>query len=1762
MRARSILLTLCFLAGLRTAGHATIVGFGQLGGNNVTVPGNLASNATADANGCVVSNGTTPNISLAWDGAWDIHTSGFFANLENLTVGSGAWDNEGGVPRVGQLDTGAHTIIFSSDPGYALVLNSFDFCHTAETSGSTVWDLTLTDSSSNLVWSQTLTLNNAGTATSVVKVTPGLTGDVGKSYTLAFNRTSQTYSSDGRHAVDNLSFNQVPTGGEPPEDPPVDPGTALSDLVNPMVGVSGGSGTGSCVPGACLPLSSIYPSPDTQAAAAGGFAPGSPVVGFSQLHATGSGSSTMSFGNFLVSPRLGAGVTEASHASPIANVTARPYSYRGRLTTWNTDCTVVPTANSAIYQFDFPVSSDARINFDIARKLNSATGMTNGSISIDPATGTISGGGTFDGNWNPAAYNVYFYAKVDAAPVSGGTFVGSTSQDGVLTASTATRQRLGGWLRFDTITTRTVRMKIAVSFSSVDRARQYLENEIPAWDLAGHEAAAKTKWNDALSAVRTPGIKLSAATRLYTALFHSLIQPRNRTGDPAGWPANAAYWDDQYTLWDTWHTHFPLLTLVSPDSAAAIVNSFAERFERNGRAETAFIQGKDFQVGQGGDEVDRAICDAYVKGIPGIDWERVWPLLKFNAARRTDDYRNLGFVSTDGSRGGYDSRMGSGSSTLAFAHGDWCAAQVAQGLGHTAEAAALLSRSQNWRNVWDASATGDGFSGFVRGRARNGVFAATSPTSTSNFYQGTPWNYSFSIPHDQDGAIGLMGGRARFLQRLEFAFSTNSTAYVDFSNEVNLKATALFGHAGRPYLQSYWADILRQRFGTLTYPGDEDSGAMSSTYFFVTAGLFPSATQDVYYLSGPRVPRLEFNVGNGKTFTIAAAESGGANTFIQSATLDGQPLDTPVIRHSDIMAGKTLAFVMGPNPSVWGTGGDFAPSADPDRTLPMSGDWTAALGSPVITGTSTNAPVWGGGPNGADNSAIHSEFPETNLSQAGDSITLTSVVALNGMTSSQSSPSARFAWGLFQSNGTGNTGWPGYLAANDTSDTAGTLNFWKRFAGSAEAWHTTTGASPAASFKLATPSFADGSYRLMLTVTRTSSDALDYHAALVRVSDGVLFAAFSGSDLTPSAFSFNRAVLRAGEALDADSIAVSGFSVVANGPSFVSPPSVAMTSPSQGAGYDAQATVPLTATASDSDGAITRVEFFAGLTKLGEDSTAPYEFDWSGMLSGSYQLTARATDDDGATATSAPVGVTITNLDNSPPTVELTAPAGGQTYVTDPITITADAADADGVVSKVEFFDGATKLGEDATEPFEFAWNGASNGGHTLTAVATDNDSAATASSAVNLTVALPLTTTLIARRPAGQPGAVWKYLDNGSDQGTAWKETAYDDSAWTSGAAPLGYTDSHIVTTVNSPASPNRYITTYFRRTFEITGAAAIQALELNILRDDGVVVYINGTEVARQNMPAGSITSTTNSSTIVDGANETTYFASTAAPHPLLVEGTNVIAVEVHQRDAQSSDLGFDLEMTAVSLPLPTVTMTATDASAGEFGSDQALEFTITRTGSTALGLTVPLVASGSAGAADYTGFTNSITIPATRASVSLPLVVATDDLSEGTETVTVALGASAAFTAGSPASADAVIADKPAQDFYFLNIPDPALRATGADADGDSQANIVEYFMGTLPADAGSKGILEIPSIGTNTFKVRYPRAKNRTDVSGSLRWSADLKQWRASGQSDGSHTVTFTEAVVSVPGANPETVEATATITGPGESPKIFVRLGVE
>jgi Bacterial Ig domain len=161
--------------------------------------------------------------------------------------------------------------------------------------------------------------------------------------------------------------------------------------------------------------------------------------------------------------------------------------------------------------------------------------------------------------------------------------------------------------------------------------------------------------------------------------------------------------------------------------------------------------------------------------------------------------------------------------------------------------------------------------------------------------------------------------------------------------------------------------------------------------------------------------------------------------------------------------------------------------------------------------------------------------------------------------------------------------------------------------------------------------------------------------------------------------------------------------------------------------------VNLAATASDTDGTVTKVEFFDGATKLGEDTTAPYGFTWSGVTAGTYTLTARATDDLGGTTTSAAARITV---GNTPPSVSITSPIDGAVYAWKPtITVTATATDPDGNVTKVEFRDGTTLIGQDTTAPYSLTWKNVPQGTHVLTARATDNAGAVTTSSAVGITV-------------------------------------------------------------------------------------------------------------------------------------------------------------------------------------------------------------------------------------------------------------------------------------------------------------------------------------------------------------------------------------------------------------------------------------------
>jgi hypothetical protein len=266
------------------------------------------------------------------------------------------------------------------------------------------------------------------------------------------------------------------------------------------------------------------------------------------------------------------------------------------------------------------------------------------------------------------------------------------------------------------------------------------------------------------------------------------------------------------------------------------------------------------------------------------------------------------------------------------------------------------------------------------------------------------------------------------------------------------------------------------------------------------------------------------------------------------------------------------------------------------------------------------------------------------------------------------------------------------------------------------------------------------------------------------------------------------------------------------------------------------------------------------------------------------------------------------NVPPNPPGVSFLHPTNGAVLFTSNVTLNAMALDPDGAVTLVEFFVDGTKVAEDLAPPYNAVWPGVAPGPYTLTVVALDNQGLSATSAPVTVTVMTPASTLI-------ELGAVWKYLDNGSDQGTGWREPAFDDSGWASGHAPLGYGDGDEATVLNGGPEADRIITTYFRRRFFIPDRSVYFNLVVRVLRDDGAVVYLNGAEIFRSNMSPGPVTHLTTAATAV----EDDHYQATNVDLSFLVDGDNVLAVEIHQANQTSSDISFDLELRPNVPPTP---------------------------------------------------------------------------------------------------------------------------------------------------------------------------------------------------------------------------------------------------
>ena len=358
------------------------------------------------------------------------------------------------------------------------------------------------------------------------------------------------------------------------------------------------------------------------------------------------------------------------------------------------------------------------------------------------------------------------------------------------------------------------------------------------------------------------------------------------------------------------------------------------------------------------------------------------------------------------------------------------------------------------------------------------------------------------------------------------------------------------------------------------------------------------------------------------------------------------------------------------------------------------------------------------------------------------------------------------------------------------------------------------------------------------------------------------------------------------------------------------PPTATLTLPADGTTYTAPASLTLNATAADFDGTITNLEFFIGGTKVGVDASSPYAFVTNGVPAGNYALRVVATDNSGARGTSAVVNVTVNP--NSPPAISLTNPANNATFTAPAnITLAANATDLEAPVASVAFYTNSVLLGTDASSPFSFDWSGVATGAYALRAIATDAGGLTATSSVVNITVEAAGAVTVLTNFLINASSAGWKYLDNGSDQGTAWRARLFNDSSWSNGVAQLGFGDGDEATLVSN----NLQVTTYFRKSFVVNNASTYTNLQLWLLRDDGGAVYLNGTEIFRTtNMPSGfTFASLTVGPAPLDN---TVDLTNVNAGLPLLLNGTNSIAVEIHQAMTNSSDISMDLQLVGVSV------------------------------------------------------------------------------------------------------------------------------------------------------------------------------------------------------------------------------------------------------
>lgn len=699
--------------------------------------------------------------------------------------------------------------------------------------------------------------------------------------------------------------------------------------VNPFIGTGAveNSLSGNCYPGATVPFGMVQLSPDTQEAPDWDKASGydyndTHTCGFSHTRLSGTGACDLI--DLLLMPTT---TDEVWSAVDHSKETARPGYYSLRLSS-GILAELTATTRAGIHRYTYPAGSRQRLYIDLdhsAPKTSWNRRIIQSQLRI-VAPNAIEGYRIITG-WAKLR-RVYFRIEL-SRPIASCSLIDGSRDYGLVPVVNGTA--LKAWLDFDPKGGNELTVKVALSTTSIENARLNMQREAASWSFDGYAAQADKAWDDVFGRIEAEGNRQDME-KFYTALYHTMIQP-NTISDVDGsytatdystrrMPEGRTYYTT-FSLWDTFRAAHPLYTIIAPERNADFVNSMLTHFDSYGYLPIWSLWGQDNYCMIGNHAIP-VVVDAVMKGTPGIDPERA---LKACVASATTSHPGSPFDVWE--KYGYmpeDLQSQSVSITLEQAYDDWCVAQLAKKLGHDDIYERFTRRARYFRNLYNAD------NGFFQGRTSDGKWLEPfdplryGANGGNPYTEGNAWQYSWYVPHDIEGLIELMGGRRKFVDRLDRFFTLteqsgqkndNASGFIGqyvHGNEPSHHVAYLYGYAGEPRKTQYYVHkICTELYNTSSsgYAGNDDCGEMSAWLVFSAMGFYPvNPASGEYALGTPMMDRVTVHLAGGRTFTVNAHRKDSMSFYVKSVRLDGRKYDRNTISHKAITDGGTLDFYL------------------------------------------------------------------------------------------------------------------------------------------------------------------------------------------------------------------------------------------------------------------------------------------------------------------------------------------------------------------------------------------------------------------------------------------------------------------------------------------------------------------------------------------------------------------------------------------------------------------------------------------------------------------------------------------------------------------------------------------------------------------------------------------------------------------------------------------------------------------------------------